>query len=470
MPITSIVILMTQRGLLERVRQFFHENGEDRTIVNSTDQNGWTALHHAAFQNRVEIARLLIEQGSSVDATIQTSEKDDGNASPLHLACRGGATEMMRELLQRGANLHARDATGRTPFVYACEWGQLKIVQELMQQMREHGVDAADNEKNDVTHCLLATVSNDGSTPLHWTGYMRGCRFRDMFGARESSPHSKVAAFLLEYLRNCRQQKNGENESNNMACWINAVNSKGDTALHVACRHGSPSVVKELLRNPSIVTRLQNKRGETALHLACWKTHLTIVQDLLQHNKNENSNVRQTLPGANFLNLTNHEDGESALHYASRSGRVSVVNALLRQPTLNVNAGSKPFNDTALHAACRVGNFAVVQALLSNAPSLNVNALNAKGETAVMVTAGVASSVNASSQARRRSTDILLILVLHIVSLQGCVVTQNDDRMQSTSGDPTTGRNRKRSRQQQQQATQTPITKRRIGIHSQSSR
>ncbi|KAL0337109.1 UNVERIFIED_CONTAM: hypothetical protein Scaly_1986000 [Sesamum calycinum] len=63
--------------------------GEVRTIIrllengasiNGRDQNGWTALHRAAFKGRIDAARALIEKGIDVNA------KDEDGYTALHCA------------------------------------------------------------------------------------------------------------------------------------------------------------------------------------------------------------------------------------------------------------------------------------------------------------------------------------------------------------------------------------------------
>jgi hypothetical protein len=51
-------------GHIEGVKQHLAAG----TDVNAADENGWTALHQAAFKGRKEIAELLIAKGADVNA------------------------------------------------------------------------------------------------------------------------------------------------------------------------------------------------------------------------------------------------------------------------------------------------------------------------------------------------------------------------------------------------------------------
>ena len=62
-------------------------------MLDARDASGWTALHVAAFQNHLEAARLLIEEGANV---LAVSVKGH---TVFHLACSRGHIEMFDLLL-----------------------------------------------------------------------------------------------------------------------------------------------------------------------------------------------------------------------------------------------------------------------------------------------------------------------------------------------------------------------------------
>jgi ankyrin repeat protein len=64
-------------------------------------------LHWAAENGLTEVARLLLDQGSDVNA------RDNFSNTPLHLAVR--FPQMVELLLARGAQVGARNAFGNTP-------------------------------------------------------------------------------------------------------------------------------------------------------------------------------------------------------------------------------------------------------------------------------------------------------------------------------------------------------------------
>jgi ankyrin repeat protein len=67
-------------------------------------------------EEKAEIVRLLIEQGADVKA------RDESQSTPLHLASSSGILGSVRLLLEHGADVAARDGCGRTPLHLASAW------------------------------------------------------------------------------------------------------------------------------------------------------------------------------------------------------------------------------------------------------------------------------------------------------------------------------------------------------------
>ena len=80
--------------------------------VNAVNVDGDNALHWAARSNDLEAAKLLIEAG------INVNQYGDLGRTPLHDACAWGHHEMIRLLVDHGADLYAL-TEGETPFSLA---------------------------------------------------------------------------------------------------------------------------------------------------------------------------------------------------------------------------------------------------------------------------------------------------------------------------------------------------------------
>lgn len=89
------------------------ENGAEAIVVYSdlAATRGWTPLHLAAKFAPTDTAMLLIDIGRvPVDIRIGTGL----GATALHIAVKRGAAELVRALIDRGADINLRDQIGRS--------------------------------------------------------------------------------------------------------------------------------------------------------------------------------------------------------------------------------------------------------------------------------------------------------------------------------------------------------------------
>ncbi|WP_457923686.1 ankyrin repeat domain-containing protein [Wolbachia endosymbiont of Muscidifurax uniraptor] len=82
--------------------------------VNAADVGGYTALHLAVTEKRIETVRELIKSGANVNA-----EEYGNKCIPLHLACMVGEKEIVEELVKAGGEIEQADKFGMTAMDYA---------------------------------------------------------------------------------------------------------------------------------------------------------------------------------------------------------------------------------------------------------------------------------------------------------------------------------------------------------------
>jgi hypothetical protein len=99
---------------------------------------GWTCLLTSARDGHLDICRLLIDKGAQLEA------KDRTGYTPLHRAAENGHVEIVRLLCDRGADIEARSRWGWRPLHHAAMIGRITVVKELIKE-RNAEINARDN-------------------------------------------------------------------------------------------------------------------------------------------------------------------------------------------------------------------------------------------------------------------------------------------------------------------------------------
>ncbi|XP_028298352.1 nuclear factor of kappa light polypeptide gene enhancer in B-cells inhibitor, alpha b [Gouania willdenowi] len=123
-------------------------------------------------------------------------------------------------------------------------------------------------------------------------------------------------------------------------CDITLVDNRGDTALHIACRHGNLhcfSVITQNCHPEQLHTAMAscNYNGQNCLHLASVHGFLSLVENLLDL-------------GAH-INAKEQHNGRGALHLAVDQQNLSLVKLLLHKgadPNLLTSGGYTPYHLT----------------------------------------------------------------------------------------------------------------------------
>lgn len=116
----------TAAGKQDRVWQILDQ---DPQVVKGWSADGFTALHFAAFFNRPEIARELIRRGADLAAVAKNPMK----VTPLHSAAAAHSREIVRFLLEQGAAADARQQGGWTALHAAAQNGDTEMARDLLE-------------------------------------------------------------------------------------------------------------------------------------------------------------------------------------------------------------------------------------------------------------------------------------------------------------------------------------------------
>ena len=147
-PNESPVADAAQQGDVEAVRALLQQGADP----NAAQADGLTALHWAALNDKLGIAKIVLYAGATVSPVTRV-----GGYTPLHLASRSGHAEVVRALLEAGAEANAYTTTGVTALHFAAEADDAEAVYALT----EHGADVnAKDAFSNRTPTMFASVRN----------------------------------------------------------------------------------------------------------------------------------------------------------------------------------------------------------------------------------------------------------------------------------------------------------------------
>jgi ankyrin repeat protein len=168
---TPKLIKMTERGDYEKIEKKIDKGAN----VNVKDDMGRTPLMFASLEGNAEIVRLLIEEGADVNAMTgrvffassgsDSAEatfisaislmmaRDLNNRTALMYAAEQGHAEIVRLLIEAGANVNTIGWQNRTALIYASECGDVECVQSLI----DAGADVNVVTNGGETACTIAS-------------------------------------------------------------------------------------------------------------------------------------------------------------------------------------------------------------------------------------------------------------------------------------------------------------------------
>ncbi len=102
--------------------------------LNSTNEDGWAALHLATNEGQFAVVTLLLELGANVSARTKQMK------TPLHIACCRGDLRTVKLLVQNKADLAAQDIEGNTCLHTVSTYGMNKIMEWFAGNAAEVGL------------------------------------------------------------------------------------------------------------------------------------------------------------------------------------------------------------------------------------------------------------------------------------------------------------------------------------------
>ena len=365
---------------------------DGNTDVNRVSSAGYTPLHIAVTTNNIDLVSLLMDQNADVNS--MTSRRQ----APLHVAAENCNDAIIQKLLAMKADPNLEDALGNTSLHLSVQlkqetkpkWLQVGTSTnksaiyyracsvQTVQALIGCGVEV--NAVNNRCQTALLLACNDGCDEFVKILLDAGADPNITDKNDDLSLHSAVYG----YCGSEAVQKIIDHGAH-----VNAANSNGDTALLLACSAAQIELVRLLLKanaNPNVV----NANGEASLHgaIAASCSEETL-QDMIDHGADVNAtNKRGRTPlllscfyrqidsvkvllGARADPTIVDEEGFSCLH-AAIDGQCSkdTLQALIDHGAY-VDATRKD-GANALLRACYTGQSESVRFLLEAGADVNI--------------------------------------------------------------------------------------------------
>jgi ankyrin repeat protein len=347
----SVLSVAAWEGHID-IARILLDRGADIELGAGKDAYG-TPLHHACWQGNKEMATLLLDHGAKLESVDNTDE------TPLCFAVKEGQTDLVRFLLDRGA-----DPNKGGPVASAALENRIEIAQLLLDRGAEAGKAihyAAEKGNLPLVQLLLRypvdrSLRNDESrTPLHLAAMCRDDERLDQY--------CKIVDLLLEHGYSLEDGSSG-----------------GRKVIHLA---GNRAMLEHLLKRGADIDTRTTSNGVTALHLACSYKDVDRVKFLLDHGADVNAADND---GGTPIHTVIQESDErskaivallvergAALDVFARAqlGQTEKVLAMLDEKPDLVRARGRG-GQTLLHVAAGRGDLELVKTLLSRGADLEL--------------------------------------------------------------------------------------------------
>ena len=286
--------------------------------INDADENGDTALMYAVQNNNIELVRLLLENGADVNIENEQAE------TALHYAAEQQVNlQILELLLNRGADPNSKDFIGNTPLHISIQNHNLPLCQLLLQ----NGADPAVQNGEGYGSIFVSLLESQPQI------------LRELLGAGANpnviSENDQLTPllYLISYLPNTNITL--------QLCEILLQNgadpnlTKNSYPIILASTRGYCEIVDLLLRNNADIN-VQDSRGNTCLHLSTRRNFPECVEVILKHNKQI---IKKDI------------DGNTALHLAASLIHIEILEILLREYPLTYPEPRNNFDRTPLSCA-----------------------------------------------------------------------------------------------------------------------
>jgi ankyrin repeat protein len=362
--------------------------------VDSSSPDG-TPLYLAAYHNHLDAVKLILSYKPFVDTRCPEGDFWDTGYTALHMAAYNGSTEMIRMLLEAGADSNIKTPKGASPLIVAA----VKKREESIKILLEYNVDLeiVDSFGDTVIHCMKAPTP----LPIAKRLINRGANLKFRNKRRQTILDRAVANRDIPFVELLLDMKAD----------INATDGVHGAALHRAVAAGDIEMSKLLISRGADVDLVHDWMHGTSLQAVFEWADSTIDQKdaiarYLLTQTNVDVNIHGGILGSalnsailhgslDIIKLllergadTRHPDpwGRQPLHLASLRSPEHVRLLLDSESADNVGIANKTvLGQTALHFAVATGNKDLVELILSESQGeISINQPDGDGWTPLL--------------------------------------------------------------------------------------
>jgi ankyrin repeat protein len=345
-----------------RAPELFGSKGGESFDRDSKPGRGETPLHLAAALENPEFARLLVDRGAEVNA------KDDDGHTPLHVAVRAGREPTVRLLFEHGADPNVSEKNVSSPLSLSddrLDIAGLILAQKLRPEVINDALaGAVFRENKDFAHLLL----KHGAEPNINAACILGLKERvsTLVDANPSIVNAPTENYYKRRLINLAAEHGQLSIVELLVAKGAEIQPKEDRwPISEAAENGRLSVVQFLVEQGTDINE-KGKWGDPPLIAAASGGHANVVRFLLD---------RGAKP------LATEESRKTALHAAARKGATEVAEIML-DVGVPVNSRDRS-GQTPLHVAAYDGHAATAELLLRR--GANINARDRRGQTPLAI-------------------------------------------------------------------------------------
>lgn len=242
--------------------------------MTALDNGGVSAMHTAARLGHTEMLRAMVESGADVNVT-QDAPAKAGN-TPLHAACERYNAAAAKMLISLGADDGIKNVDGETAAHLTAKKSSFG--------MGGNDRDRAEKNRLEILGALKTTDEprGDGMTPLMLLqyeniGFILHAQPILLDGGADVNRRDNRGRTALIIAASEHCYKDTLKELVRAGADVNVADKDGKTALHYALRYGSQDVARYLVKKGADYNRADNN-GTTAAMLAAEKGYDTVLE------------------------------------------------------------------------------------------------------------------------------------------------------------------------------------------------